>query len=149
MTRGTLDKSPDVAGRRKHLVALCQELPEAEAERAGVQHLAFKVRKKIFAYYVYDHHGDGRIALLCRAPPGEQGRLVNESPGRYFVPPYVGPKGWVGLRLDGARVDWKAVKNLVVAAYFLTAPDKLRKQSAEGRSGKLVKPRRRATSGRS
>ena len=51
MATGTLDKSPDVSGRRKRLVALCQGLPEAIAERAGVQHLAFKVRKKIFAYY--------------------------------------------------------------------------------------------------
>jgi len=121
-------KSPDVAGRRKRLVALCEGLPGAVAERAGVQHLAFKVGKKIFAYYALDHHGDGRIALLCKAPPGEQGRLVNEDPGRYFVPPYVGPKGWVGLRLDSPRVDWRAVKNLLSVAYVLTAPDKLRRR---------------------
>ena len=125
---GRLGKSPDVAGRRKRLIELCKSLPEAEAERAGVQHLAFKVRKKIFAYYVYDHHHDGRIALLCKAPPGEQARLVEESPSRYFVPPYVGPKGWIGLRLDGARVDWRTVKHLMFVAYFLTAPDKLRKR---------------------
>jgi phosphoribosylglycinamide formyltransferase-1 len=122
-----LEKSPDVAARRERLVALCRSLPEAEAERAGAQHLAFKVRKKIFAYYAYDHHGDGRIALLCKAPPGEQGRLVEESPRRYFVPPYVGPKGWVGMRLDTPRLDWRAVKNLALVAYFLTAPDSLRK----------------------
>ena len=125
---GTLDKSPDVAGRRERLVALCQALPAAEVEVAGLQHLAFKLRKRIFAYYVYDHHRDGRIALLCKAPPGEQSRLVEGDPHRYFVPPYVGPKGWVGLRLDSTRVDWKAVKNLVLVAYFLTAPDKLRKR---------------------
>ena len=142
---GTLDKSPDAAGRRKRLVALCQALPEAVAERAGVQHLAFKVKKKIFAYYVYDHHHDGRIALLGKAPPGEQGRLVEEDPGRYFVPPYVGPRGWVGLRLDSPRVDWKAVENLVLTAYFLTAPDKLRGQSAKGTPARSGRPRRRPT----
>jgi hypothetical protein len=131
---GTLDKSPDVTGRREQLVALCQALPGAEAERGGVQHLAFRVRKKIFAYYVYDHHRDGRIALLCKASPGEQNRLVAEDPGRYFVPPHVGPKGWVGLRLDSPRVNWKTVKNLVLAAYFLTAPDQLSKQSGRSRS---------------
>lgn len=124
-----MDKSPDVAGRRERLVALCRALPEAEAERTGAQHLAFKVRKRIFGYYVYDHHRDGRIALLCKAPPGEQSRLLEEDPHRYFLPPYVGPKGWVGFRLDTPRVDWKAVKNLVFVAYFLTAPDKLRKRS--------------------
>src|SRR6185436_11612551 len=91
---------PRDANRREQLVALCRRLPDASAERAGVDHLAFKVRKKIFAYYTYDHHGDGMIAFLCKAPPGEQGRLVKESPRRYFVPHYVGPKGWVGLRLD-------------------------------------------------
>jgi hypothetical protein len=122
----TLDKSPDVAARRRRLIALCESLPEAAAERAGVRDLTFKVRKKVFAYYVYDHHRDGRIALLCKAPPGEQGRLIEEDPGRYFVPPHVGPKGWVGVRLDTRSVDWREVKNLLVVAYVLTAPDKLK-----------------------
>jgi len=128
---GSLDRSPDVDGRREKLVALSLALPEAEAERAGAQHLSFKVRKKIFAYYSYDHHGDGLIALLCKAPPGEQPRLVAEDPSRYFVPPYVGPKGWVGLRLDTPRVDWKEVQNLLLGAYFMTAPDQLRRQSGQ------------------
>lgn len=140
-----IGKSPDVAGRRKRLVALCRTLPEAEAERAGAQHLAFKVRKKIFAYYVYDHHGDGRIAVLCKAPQGEQGRLVEEDPDRYFVPPYVGPKGWVGMRLDTPRVDWSAVKNLAFVAYFLTAPDSLRMRAAQVTSAERSGPRRRPT----
>ena len=147
MATGTLDKSPDVSGRRKRLVALCQGLPEAIAERAGVQHLAFKVRKKIFAYYAYDHHGDGRIALLCKAPPGEQSQLVDEDPERYFVPPYVGSRGWVGLRVDSPRVDWRAVKNLLSVAYVLTAPDKLREQSGRGRAARRGNPRRRPTRG--
>ena len=134
MATGRPESSPDVAGRRTRLLALCEELPEAVAERAGVQHLAFKVRKKIFAYYAYDHHGDGRIALLCKAPPGEQRQLVDEEPERYFVPLYVGPRGWVGLRLDSARVDWKVVKNLLSVAYILTAPDNVHKQSARGKA---------------
>ena len=117
-----VEASPDVALRRRRLVALCSGLPEAVAERAGTQHLAFKVKKKIFAYYAYDHHGDGRIALLAKAPAGEQARLVGKSPRRFFVPPYVGAKGWVGFRLDTPAVDWKVVKGLVLAAYFMTAP---------------------------
>ena len=147
MATGTLDKSPDVSGRRKRLVALCQGLPEALAARAGVQHLAFKVRKKIFAYYAYDHHGDGRIALLCKAPPGEQSQLVGEDPERYFVPPYVGSRGWVGLRLDSPRVDWRAVKNLLSVAYVLTAPDNMRKGSRQGKAARRGDPRRRPTRG--
>jgi hypothetical protein len=125
-----LNQSADAAARRRRLVALCCALPGAEAERCGARHLAFKVGKKIFAYYAFDHHGDGRIALLCKAPAGEQGRLVAESPHRYFVPPYVGPRGWVGLWLDTRSVDWRAVKNLALAAHFLTAPDRLRRQTA-------------------
>ena len=142
MASGTPDKSPDVAGRRKRLVALCQELPGATAERAGVQHLAFKVGKKIFAYYAYDHHGDGRIALLSKAPPGEQSQLVGEDPERYFVPPYVGSRGWVGLRLDAPRIDWRAVRNLLTVAYVLTAPEKARKGSGQGKAtGRAVRRR--------
>jgi hypothetical protein len=140
--------TPDVAGRRKRLVALCSALPEALAERCGVQHLAFKVRKRIFAYYTYDHHGDGRIAFLCKAPAGEQGRLIRESPSRYFFPPYVGAKGWVGLRLDTRAVDWTAVKNLAFAAYFLTAPDSVRRQSMQATVGKPKGSRRRRPTGR-
>ena len=123
----SLGKSPEVAARRERLVKLCCTLPEAEAERAGATHMAFKVRKKIFGYYTFDHHGDGRIALWCKAPPGEQARLVRESPSRYFIPPYVGPKGWVALRLDTPKVDWRAVKELAFVSYFMTAPSSLNK----------------------
>lgn len=124
------DDAPDTPARRKRLVALCESLPGVSAERAGVDHLAFKVGKKIFAYYTYDHHGDGVIAFLCKAPPGEQAHLVEKDPGRYFVPPYVGSRGWVGLRLDTPRVDWREVKNLAFAAYVLTAPDRPKKRPA-------------------
>ena len=130
MTRLSPNEPRD-SDRRKRLVALCRRLPDASAERAGVDHLAFKVGgKKIFAYYTYDHHGDGMIAFLCKAPPGEQDRLVKEDPSRYFVPPYVGPRGWVGLRLDTPRIDWREVKDLAFAAYVLTAPDRPRKVAA-------------------
>ncbi len=66
----SLDESPDVAGRRDRLVALCCRFPEAVAERAGAGHIAFKVRRKIFVYYTYDHHGDGRIALWLQGASG-------------------------------------------------------------------------------
>ena len=119
-------------------MALCRSLPEAEVERAGAQHLALKVAKKIFGYYQYDHHGDGRIALCCKAPPGEQSLLVRESPRQYFVPPYVGKKGWVAVRLDLPRVDWTAVKSLLFGAYFMTAPKRL-SRTFRTRSGPSTK----------
>jgi hypothetical protein len=147
MASRTPDKSPDVAGRRKRLVALCQGLPEVVAESVGVQHLAFKVGKKNFAYYAYGHHGDGRVALLSKAAPGEQSQLVGEDPERYFVPPYVGSKGWIGLRLDSPRVDWRAVENLLSVAYVLTAPDRLRKRSGRDEATRRGDARRRPTKG--
>lgn len=137
-------RSPDVARRRKRLVALCRTLPQVEIARATT-HLAFKVRKKIFGYYCNNHHGDGVIALWSKAPPGEQGRLVSEDSERYFIPPYVGPRGWVGLRLDTSTVDWTAVKDLLFGSYYLTAPDALRKDV--GRGAARTRPRRRRTSG--
>ena len=140
----TVERPPDVAGRRKRLVALCRTLPEAEVAPAAT-HLAFKVRKKIFGYYCNNHHGDGVIALWCKAPPGEQGRLVSEHPSRYFVPPYVGPRGWVGLRLDTSAVDWTSVKDLLFGSYYLTVPDALRKDL--GREAARTGPRRRRTKG--
>ena len=84
--------------------------------------MTFRVKKKIFAYYLFDHHRDGRIALWCKGAPGEQGRLVEEDPRRFFVPPYVGRRGWVGLRLDSRTVQWAEVAHLVRTAYRLTAP---------------------------
>jgi len=95
---------------------------DALAVGVADQHLAFRVRKKTFAYYLHDHHGDGRIALCCKADPGEQNRIVEEDPRRFFVPPYLGPKGWIGVRLDRSNVDWGEVAYLVWMAYRLTAP---------------------------
>ena len=139
--------SPDVVGRRKRLVSLCSGLPEAETEEAGATHLAFKVRKKIFGYYTFNHHDDGRIALWCKAPPGEQSDLVKASPGRYFVPPYLGPKGWVALRLDTPTIDWRAVKNLIFLSYLMTVPDSLRNRIQTGTSNRQATTRRRRTKG--
>ncbi len=68
--------------------------------------------------------GDGRIAVWCKAVRGVQEMLVETDPKRYFVPPYVGPSGWVGARLDG-KVDWGAIARLVDDAYRLVAPRRL------------------------
>jgi hypothetical protein len=120
---GLLKRSREAEKRRARLVKICESLPDVEI--SGKQHLAFRVRGKTFAYYLYDHHGDGRIALSCKAPPGEQRKLVEQSPANYFVPPYLGPRGWVALRLDLRHVDWGEVVDLVVTAYRLIAPRRL------------------------
>jgi hypothetical protein len=124
----TLKPTKEADKRRRKLVEICRALPEAVTEVAGATHLAFRVRKKIFAYYLFDHHGDGVISLCCKAGPGEQGRLVEEDPRRFFVPAYLGPRGWVGVRLDRARVDWSEIGYLVQTSYRMTAPRTLVKR---------------------
>ena len=122
MTPATLKPTKEAEKRRKQLGKICSSLPEVEVDAAGATHLSFKVRKKIFAYYLFDHHGDGVISLCCKAPPGEQGRLVEEDPRRFFVPAYLGPRGWVGVRLDLSRVNWSEISYLVHTSYRMTAP---------------------------
>ena len=123
-----LDAAAQVSNRRglrprERTTELCMALPGVEM-RDG-QHIAFSVRGKKFAYYLDDHHGDGRLALHCRAAPGVNEELIASDPDRFHMPPYVGPRGWVGLYLDRPRVDWEEVRELVTDAYVLSAPKRL------------------------
>jgi hypothetical protein len=102
----------------------CLALPEAVEDPDGVGNPSFKVAGKIFTMHVVDHHGDGKTALWCKAPEGGQLGLTSSDPDRYFVPPYVGRYGWVGVRLD-RPIDWTEVKGLVEDSYRLTAPKRL------------------------
>lgn len=121
-----LDKpNSATAKRRSRLIEICKQLPESVVEVAGESHLSFKVRKKIFAYYLFDHHGDGIISFWCKSTLNEQRRLVKDDPVTFFVPAYVGPRGWVGIRLDLNEVDWDTVSELAQRAYQAVAPRKL------------------------
>ena len=111
--------------RRQHLLEICETLPEITHEAAGKGHIAFKIRKKIFAYYLFDHHGDGMIAFACKSTLSEQRRLMREDAETFFAPAYVGPRGWVGIRLDLEDVDWEIVTELTRRAFQATAPRKL------------------------
>ena len=124
MKTSGIKASAETKSRLKKLVAIAESLPEAEAVPQGRtgEHRILRVGKKSFGYYCFDHHGDGRIALWCKAAPGELGRLVAENPRRYFVPPYVGPKGWIGVRLDQRSVSWTEIAYLLRTAYRLSAP---------------------------
>ena len=109
----------------ERLRALCLALPEAhEVEAWGEP--TFRVRNKIFAMYADagNHHGAGRRGVWCKATHLTQDLLVRTQPDRFFVPPYVGPKGWVGIYLDDAP-DWSVVAELLRDAYRLTAPKRL------------------------
>ena len=110
MAKSTLDR----------LRAICLTLPEA-AEKETWDLPTFRVRDKIFAMAII---GETPLQLWCKAPPGSQAILVGADPQRFFVPPYVGHKGWVGMRL-GKGVDWREVDTLVTRSYRLIAPKRL------------------------
>jgi len=112
------------ASRRTQLIRICGSLPECTVEPAG-EHLAIRIRKKTLAYYQFDHHGDGMISLVCKSTLSEQRRLVRTDPETFFVPDYVGSKGWLGIRLDLAEVDWPEVTDSLRHAYQDLAPRKL------------------------
>ena len=100
------------------LRAICLALPEAE-ERETWALPTFRVREKIFAMAP-----GGGTEVWCKAPPGSQAVLVGADPARFFAPPYMGPKGWIGIRLTG-RPDWMEVAQLVRRSYRLVAPRRL------------------------
>lgn len=101
---------------------ICLDLPEA-TEKLSHSSPTFFVRKT-FVMFHDDHHGDGRLAIWCAAPDGAQALMVESEPERFFVPPYVGHRGWLGVRLD-VDVDWDEVAAIVEDAYRTVAPRKL------------------------
>lgn len=77
--------------------------------------------KKTFASFADNHHGDGRIAIWCKADFDIQSDLVETDPDVFFVPPYVGPSGWVGIEVSG-KVDWQMVAGVLEQGYRMVAP---------------------------
>jgi hypothetical protein len=111
--------------RRERVTEICRSLPEITYEVVGDGHIAFRIRKKIFGYYLFDHHGDGMIAFCCKSTLSEQRRLVRDDPESFFVPAYLGSKGWIAIRLDLEEVDWDTVSDLARRAFQSIAPRKL------------------------
>ena len=104
---------------------LCLAFPETEEIRSHGSPNFRVVGGKVFAIYAENHHGDGRIALWLNSPSGVQDARVRAEPKHFFIPQYVGPRGWLGVRLDQG-IAWKQVSELVRAAYENTAPSRLR-----------------------
>lgn len=100
---------------------VCLSFPET-SERPSHGAPAFFIRRtRSFVMFVDNHHGDGRLALWCAAPAGAQAMLVEANPDVYFVPPYVGPSGWIGARLD-RRAPWSEIAAVIEQAYRTRAP---------------------------
>jgi hypothetical protein len=102
---------------------VCLSFPEAE-EIVSHGFPDFRVRGRTFASYVVNHHGDGRVALWLNAPSGSQDHYAKSEPRHFFVPPYVGPRGWLGVHLDKG-ISWQRVAALVRQAYEKVAPGSL------------------------
>ncbi len=123
MVGGQLPAHPrDVSDPLPRLRALCLALPEV-TEKISHGEPTWFVRK-VFVTYA-DHHHDDRVGFWCAAPPGAQEALVGSRPDRFFRPPYVGGRGWLGVRLDDDAVDWAEIEEIVADAYREVAPKKL------------------------
>jgi len=104
---------------------ICLALPDAhEVEAWGEP--TFRIRNKMFATFASagNHHGAGRPSVWCKAAFGNQDLMVRQDPDRYFVPPYVGPSGWIGIYLD-AGPAWAEVRSLIADSFRLVAPKRL------------------------
>src|SRR5262245_28900105 len=114
------------ASRRiiERLRKLCLSLPEA-TEKLAWGEPTWRVKDRLFAQLDDHHHGADHLAVWLPAPLGEQEAMIFTDPKRFFRPPYVGHRGWVGVRIDG-RPDWAAVASLVQQAYRQVAPPRLR-----------------------
>src|SRR5262245_9722734 len=123
------------------LRTICLALPET-TERLSHGEPAFFVRgKRVFLTYA-DHHHDDRLSFWCHAPAGAQQALVEADPERFFVPPYVGGRGRIGVRLDVSRDEefWREVTELVEDAYRMVAPRTLIARLEAGHSDATSRP---------
>ncbi len=91
------------------LSAICLALPATQCTRSG-DHATYRVRGKVFAYFLDDHHGDGIVSVCVKSELGENTDRARLDPERFYLPAYIGPRGWFGMRLDRGRVAWREVR---------------------------------------
>jgi len=121
---------PQLDPRLTRVSEIALAFPEAERQVCG-SHAQFTVRKKTFAYFLDNHHGDGIVSIACKVLAGENKSLAETQPRRFYLPAYLASKGWVALRLDAGKVDWNEAKDLLLCSYSLVAPKKLAQQLSE------------------
>jgi hypothetical protein len=102
-------KRPSEDPRLTRLTEIALALPETTRQIYG-SHAQFRVRKRTFAYFLDNHHGDGIVAVTCKVLPGDNKALAEAQPARFYLPAYIASKGWVALRLDVGKVDWDEVR---------------------------------------
>jgi hypothetical protein len=117
----------DMAGddpRLRRISQIASSFPEAVRAVHG-DHADFRVRKKVFAYFLNNHHGDGIVSVCVRSALGENVDRAGARPDLYHLPAHIGPRGWFGLRLDRGAIDWDEVRNVMQLSYCLAAPKTL------------------------
>src|SRR5262245_10363724 len=107
--------------KRERLTAICRAFPGAEHQDQG-DHTIYRVRGKVFAYFLDNHHGDGIVSVCVKSERGENVDRARLFPERFYLPAYIGPRGWFGMRLDRGRVPWAEVAQILERSYRLTAP---------------------------
>jgi predicted DNA-binding protein (MmcQ/YjbR family) len=110
--------------RLSRLTEIALAFPETTRQIYG-SHAQFLVRERTFAYFLDNHHGDSIVAVTCKVLPGDNKALVEAQPRRFYLPAYIGSRGWVALRLDVGKVDWEEVRELLLSSYALVAPKRL------------------------
>jgi phosphoribosylglycinamide formyltransferase-1 len=120
-------KSSSEDKRLSRLTKIALAFPEAKRELHG-SHATFLVRKKPFAYFLDNHHGDGIVGFTCKVLPGENNAFIAAQPERFYPPAYLASRGWVAVRLDRGEIDWDEVKELLLGSYALLAPKRLADQ---------------------
>jgi hypothetical protein len=123
----TRRSKPSGARERARTIAIIERFPEGAAVPIGA-HLRLEVRKRLFGWFMVDHHGDGRVQINCKASADMHDVLQQLAPQHFHIPAYVGNKGWAGLWLDVPRLDWSVVELALRGAYLRVAPKTLAKQ---------------------
>lgn len=112
--------------RVKRLAAICSRLPEVE-QRVHSDFIDYRVRSKLFAYFLNGHDPDGIVSICVKSELGENVNRASAHPALYYLPPYIGKKGWFGIHVDCGLIDWNDVEGAVRLSYRLAAPKSLLK----------------------
>lgn len=110
----------------KRLAAICSQLREVE-QRVHADFIDYRVRSKLFAYFLNGHDPDGIVSICVKSELGENVDRASADPNLYYLPPYIGKKGWFGIRVDRGPINWNDVEGAVRLSYRLAAPKSLLK----------------------
>lgn len=115
---------PSENSRLTRVTEIALSFPET-TRQLYKSHAQFLIRKKTFAYFLNNHHGDGIVGITGKALPGDNKALVEAQPKKFYLPAYIASRGWVALRMDVGKIDWDEVRELLLGSYLLIAPKKL------------------------